>query len=384
MGSLGFGDRGGKIVNLNDNCVLLTTETVYKLLAIETCIDVITNALVQADFQILSNGEIKKEKMHYKLNVAPNIKQSSVEFYKELFRTFFLDGEVLVVQIDEDFRIASNFTREENDLGEDKFTSVMILDTEVKQSFMESEVLYFKQTDANIIGLVDGFFKSYGKLITASQNVYKRSNAKRYVMKGDFLRSQTNKNQTNINEMMNSQFKGFLEADSAGAIFQMQDSYNLEDMSGGGKSGMASTSTRDIRALVNDIFEIVATVFHVPRGLLNGDTAMLSEQVDSLLMLGVKPHLKMFEGKYNQTMYTIDEYQKGNRLKIETSSIKIVDVTKVANAVDKLLAVGAWSVNDIRIYLGQEPINEPWANEHYVTKNYVSVNNPEPEGSQEL
>ncbi|MGR5868117.1 hypothetical protein ACT7C5_09785 [Bacillus pacificus] len=46
------------------------------------------------------------------------------------------------------------------------------------------------------------------------------------------------------------------------------------------------------------------------------------------------------------------------------------DLTKFANSVDKLFAVGGMSINDVLERLGKEQINEDWANERYVTKNY--------------
>lgn len=51
-------------------------------------------------------------------------------------------------------------------------------------------------------------------------------------------------------------------------------------------------------------------------------------------------------------------------------NFKLFDLTKFANSVDKLFAVGGMSINDVLERLGKEQINEDWANERYVTKNY--------------
>ncbi len=89
-------------------------------------------------------------------------------------------------------------------------------------------------------------------------NVYKRSNARRYVLKGNLFRPQDNTTQDQINKMMTSQFKAFMEADNAGAVFQLQNEYTLEDFSGNFKS-----NSRDIKNLIDDIFEMTAAAFHV-------------------------------------------------------------------------------------------------------------------------
>ena len=62
---------------------------------------------------------------------------------------------------------------------------------------------------------------------------------------------------------------------------------------------------------------------------------------------------------------------KGNYLKIDTGNIKHIDVIGKAAAIDKLIASGVYCVNEIRIMLGQPVIDETWAWEHFITKNYA-------------
>lgn len=94
----------------------------------------------------------------------------------------------------------------------------IVLDRE----FLESDVIYIKYADQQIRQLVDAYYQAYGKLISSAMNVYKRSNARRYVLKGNLFRPQDNTTQDQINKMMTSQFKAFMEADNAGAVFQLQ------------------------------------------------------------------------------------------------------------------------------------------------------------------
>jgi hypothetical protein len=64
---------------------------------------------------------------------------------------------------------------------------------------------------------------------------------------------------------------------------------------------------------------------------------------------------------------------KGNYLKIDTKQIKHVDLLSVSTAVDKLIGSGAFCINDIRVVCGEQIIDEPWAWQHYVTKNYEAI-----------
>ena len=53
------------------------------------------------------------------------------------------------------------------------------------------------------------------------------------------------------------------------------------------------------------------------------------------------------------------------------AGIKYIDVFDVATSVDKLISSGAFCVNDIRVRLGMDTIDEPWAWQHWMTKNYA-------------
>ncbi len=62
-------------------------------------------------------------------------------------------------------------------------------------------------------------------------------------------------------------------------------------------------------------------------------------------------------------MYKKEEYLKRTYLKIDTTKIKIVDITKLSTAMDKLFAIGGLTINDVIMMLGKEPIDEEWATE---------------------
>ena len=58
---------------------------------------------------------------------------------------------------------------------------------------------------------------------------------------------------------------------------------------------------------------------------------------------------------------------------MDTKKIRDVDIEKMSKAADLLFRIGVHSVNDNLEMFGKALIDEPWANEHYVTKNYNSI-----------
>ena len=87
----------------------------------------------------------------------------------------------------------------------------------------------------------------------------------------------------------------------------------------------------------------------------------------------VDPLVDMLQEEINRKRNGYDGFSKGTYIKIDTSCIKHIDLFDVATAIDKLIGSGAFCVNDIRIAAGAEPINESWAWQHWITKNYEKV-----------
>ena len=348
----------------------LSTTAYYKRLAVETCIDLIANTLTRCEFQTFENGKEKRGENYYLLNVQPNQNQNASEFMHSLVNRLIMQNECLVIMQDDQLYIADGWVKNEFALKENYYTQVQIGDLTFQKVFRESEVLYFKLNDRNIMEVINGLYEDYGKLIASAVGYYKRKNNKRILIKGDFLRPQDAETQKLIDQMFEKQLADWFNPDKPGVGFQLQKGYELEDMSDS-KSGVSQNSTsRDIAELVNDIINYVAMAFHVPRGLLKGDIADVEKHMDAFLLFCIKPIAELIQDEFNRKMYTKQEYLSRTYLKVDTNNLKIVDITQLATAADKLFAIGGLSINDILAMLGKEPIDEEWANKRYVTKNY--------------
>jgi HK97 family phage portal protein len=348
----------------------LSTTAYYKRLAVETCIDLIANTLTRCEFQTFENGKEKRGENYYLLNVQPNQNQNASEFIHSLVNHLIMKNESLVIMQNDQLYIADGWVKNEFALKENYYTEVQIGDLTFQKVFRESEVLYFKLNDRNIMEVINGLYEDYGKLIASAIGFYKRKNNKRILIKGDFLRPQDEETQKLIDQMFETQLADWFNADKPGVGFQLQKGYEIEDMSDS-KSGVAQNSTsRDIAELINDVINYVAMAFHVPRGLLKGDVADIEKQMDAFLLFCIKPIAELIQDEFNRKMYSKQEYLDRTYLKVDTNNLKIVDITQLATAADKLFAIGGLSINDILTMLGKEPINEDWANKRYVTKNY--------------
>lgn len=363
----------GDMVKINGQYAGLVSNVYVKKLVIESCIDMIANALSRSTFKTYEKGKEVRKDNYYLLNVQPNQNQNASEFMHSLVNHLFYNNECLVIMQNGQLYVADDFEVLEAALKENLYKNVTIKNFTFDKVFSESDVMHFKLNDRNIMQVIDGLYQDYGLLISSAIDYYKRKNNKRYLIKGDFIRAQDNETQKAVDSMFEMQLKDWFDPNKTGSAFQLQDGYNFEDMSDNSKGAKNDSTTRDIADLINDVINYVSMAFHVPRGLLKGDLADIEKQIDGFLMFAVLPTAKLIQEEFNRKLYPKEKYLERTYLKLHTHDIKIVDFIQLATAVDKLFAVGGLTIDDIIERLGGEPLNTEWSTKRYVTKNYAEA-----------
>lgn len=350
----------------------------YRNFAIATCIDLIATTLSKCEFQTFENGQAVRKENYYLFNVQPNQNQNATEFIFELVSKFYYKNECLIVMQNDKLYIAESFDVKEYALMENVYKNIYIKDYQLLKTFKESEVIHLKLTDRTIIEAINSLYASYGKLLASAMNYYRRKNNKRILMKGDYMRAQDEETQAELDALIESQLKNWFDASKEGVAFQLQDGMTLDDMSDS-KDGKESNS-RDISNIFHDIIDFVSMAFHIPKNMVKGDLADIEKQVDSFIMFAISPLAELISDEFNRKFYTKEQFLKRNYTKVDTSKIKLIDLAQLATALDKLFSIGAITINVAIERLGENPIDEAFANERYVTKNYQKANTPANEG----
>lgn len=365
----GFRNNADGTISLNACYFDLPVEVYYKQLAVDSSVNLIANAMTKARFRTFEKGKIKKGNVHYLFNVRPNKNQNASEFIHQMVSNLIYENEVLIVMLDDELYIADDWEKKSFAIKENIYNKVTVGDLTFERPFNESEVFYFRHNNKNIVEVVDGLYASYGKVLMAGMNSFKRKNSKKFFARLDGAFSQQDEDQDELTQMFSEQFKKFFNAEG-NALWPIQDGIVLEDANAGAKED--KSDSRDIRATIDDIFDFVAIAFHIPKGLLKGDVADVAAMTDNFLTFCINPIAELIADEINSKLYKKSEYLEGTRIMVDTRLIKAVDIGVLANAVDKLLMSGTKSPNENRDMLGDDPINEAWADDYYITKNYAS------------
>lgn len=339
----------------------------YKEMAIQTCITFIANALASSDIITVENGEESKNELYYIFNISPNSNQNASEFWHEVVEKLVYKNEVLIIENNGELLIADSFDRRKKVLYPNKYINVVVDDYTFPHSFVEEDVYYFTFNNSKVKEVIDRLYADYSLLIDSAAKGYKRMNGRRGILNIDARLSQQEGFQEKLDELINKKFKKYYE--SQDAVLTLTEGYKYEES----KEISNVRDSRDIKNLIDDIYQFIASAFHVPINLLKGDTVGTEEQINTFLMFCLNPLCKMITREINRKNYGREMLDKKTYVKIDTQRIKHVDMQKLASACDIFFRIGVNSVNDNLRLIGREIIEKDWANEHHVTKNYQSI-----------
>ncbi|AWZ50020.1 phage portal protein (plasmid) [Clostridiaceae bacterium 14S0207] len=360
-----------KIVALDGEYGSLEGELFYKQLAIESCINLIANCISRSEFLTFENGKEVRKDNYYLFNIKPNQNLSSSEFWKKATYKLFIENEVLIVQINNNFYIADSFDTTEFALKDNLYSNIQIDNYTLKDTFKESEVFHLTLNNSNIKKLIDGLYIGYAKLIKAGQLSYIKSKTRRGVLNVPTSYPQTTKAQDDLTDIMNNKFKTFFQSEND-VILPLTNGLTYDEL-GINNKGKSVGEVRDVRSYIDDIFDFVGIAFNVHPQLIKGNVADTEQAINNLLMFCINPLAKLISDEINMKFYRKSDYLNRTYTKLDTSRIRVTTLKDIANALDVLTRIGAYTINDSLRALGKETVNKSYANERYMTKNYEKI-----------
>ena len=343
----------------------------YKELAIQSAINLIANVVSRSEFQTYEEGSKTKKDNYYLFNVEPNQNKSASKFWRSVISKLIYNNECLIVQQSGNLYVADSFNVNRFAFKEYVYDNIVIDDLKLRSPRVESEVFHLELHDQKIRNMLENLNKDYSKLVAVSQQNYKRNNSRRGKLKIESKYSQKLKDQGDLEKVFKDKFKRFFEAEN-GAILPLPEGLDYEDLDSNiGTKGGADNNA--IRSFVDDIFDFVAIALQIPPVILKGQVADSGDAFNNFITYCINPLAELIEDEINRKYYGKKAYLNSTYLKIDTTNIKAVDITNVANALDVLTRIGGYSIDDTLKKLNMEPLNTEWSKARWMTKNYEKV-----------
>lgn len=361
----------GNVLKLDAIIEKLAAEVYFKNLAVQACVNLIANTLTRAEFRTYVEGKEIRGDMYYLFNVEPNPNKNASKFWRDVISKLVYQNECLVVMESDRLYVADSFQVVPGTFVENLYTNIQIGELTLQKKYREPDVLHFELHDEKISSVIEGLYNSYGKLIDAAQKHYKRNGSRRGALEIPASYPQTDKAQKDLQDLLNNRFKKFFEAEG-GAVIPLTNDIKYIELDKGTQT-KGSIEGRDIRAFIDDVFDFVAIAFQIPPQLLKGDVADTRQAVNNLLTFCINPLAELLSDEINRKMYGKTAFLERTYMRIDTSHIRAVDIKDIAGALDILVRIGAYSVDDCLKHLGMEPLNTEWSRARWMTKNYEPI-----------
>lgn len=345
-------------------------EVYLRELAFWTCVNKIANAISKCEFRTYMGRKEEHGREYYLWNYEPNPNQNATVFINKLIGQLYRHNEALVVEIANHLYVADGYEKEVYALRDYRFSGIVIDNYQLSETMGMSDVLFFELNSNDMRRLMNGMYESYSNLLMYAQKAYTKSRGHKGILDVDAIAQESENFSETFNELMTEHFKNFFDKDSA--VLPLFNGYSYTDISQNAKT-YSTESTRDIKALADDIFEFTARGFSFPPSLAKGDVQDTGKAIDELLTFVVDPLAKMMQQEINRKRNGYAGFCAGNYLKIDTLAVKHVDIFDIATPIDKLISSGAFTINDILEVIGKPRIDAEWADQHFITKNYSTI-----------
>lgn len=358
---------GSKYMNLKSCGSDLDINTKYKILILESSIELIAKTIARAEFQTFLKGKESKKSNYYTFNVEPNRNKSATVFWEETIKTLLAKGEALIIIQNHKLYLATSFNREKRVFLDNVYTDVVIGDYKLSDTWYESQVLYLKYDNEKIRMAINEIGTDFAKLIASSIKGYQNSKSRKGKLKLPTNMPKELEGEQDLQNHIRESMKDFMDP-SKDAIYPESDGFEYTEIteSQGSKS---NDSGRETKNFINDIFDFIAIGFGIPPSLLKGDTVNTKDAVNNFLTFCINPLAKLIQDEINRKMYGEEEYLNKNYVKVDTTNIKAVDLRDIANSIDLLNRNGALTIDDTLRILGKEPIGGDIGAMRFITKN---------------
>lgn len=356
-------------VSVADLC-RMAEECRARELAFQCCVNMIASALGRCEFRTYLNGKETFDEYYWLFNFDPNTNQNSTAFLHKLVHQLYADNEVLVIQTRRKngrsaYVVADSFSTPEKWPDKQReYKSVTVGDLTYDKTFRENDVFHLELHGVNIKPVLDGLTSAYQKLIRAAEGNYIFSNGQHWKVHVNQMAQGEDGWAEQFQEMVTAQINPFLNA--AYAVLPEMDGWQYENVDKQVENGR---DAKDIRALYEDVFTFTANAFGIPPVLLLGQVQGTADANSRFLTRCVDPLADQLSEEITRKLYGFEEWKNGSFLRVDTSAINHFDLFANAPNVEKLIGSG-YSYNDVQRAAGMPQIDEPWANEHFLTKNF--------------
>lgn len=377
-----FKNSKGEFINIVDVLLGSSNQNDYIYTMAEAhAIDLIAKTISKCELQtfVMEDKKIvnSKKDLYWLLNIQPNFNDTGTNFIYKLVTKILVKGNALVVINgikDKYLYIADSYDSNNQVLNGKIFSNVEVSDNEgntlkLEKTYSLNNSIYISLNNSNLQTASDSFKVNIGKILKVTQNKFIKSNARKWRLKNPGGQAKIYDAETK-KEISYDQYKQkitdglFSEED---VIVMLSEIFDLIDLN------------KDVKENIDDFEKIfvkignsVANKWNIPLDVFWGNKTEKSTGSNDFITYAVDPYFELIEDAFNISLVGKKSFLQGEYIKFNRLNIGYKDLIDKSSGWDKLISNG-FSFNQLCQLLGLPTIDEEWANQHYITKNYANV-----------
>lgn len=353
-------------------------------------IDLIAKTIAKTELLVYAQEEKTKNKkkssklknlkndIYYYLNIQPNFNENGTNFMYKLALKLLLNQEALVIINEKQdrklFYVADSFNTSNGILYGKTFSDIVLSDSRgnsipLDKTYNQDNAIYISIDNPEKSAKIELFKKHIGDLARVVQTKYKRANTSKWRLK----KPGSQPKMIDVETGKEIEYKDYVKKITDGlhsdeeAVILLAEAFDLINLNKDVKESLGDY--KDIFKIIGDT---VANIFDIPQDIFWGNKTEKSTSNNDFITFAVDFYFELIEDSLNGSLVGLSSYVKGERIAFNKYAIFHKDILEGAAGIDKLIS-NTFSRNEINEFLKLPYIDEEWANEHNLTKNYANV-----------
>lgn len=370
-----FSNKNGELKSLVDLISIDAAKAAISDMAIEKAANMIAKAIAKSEFVVWRKGQKSKDDVYWVLNIQPNPNETATEFWIKCIRKLLIDQECLIVNLKGTLYRAYSFQKDNSVTKSKRYTNVVIEvkdDTEnLTRTFKAEDVIHLVNPNKKIKEYLKKNLDIYNSILSGLLSAKKIASAPKYTLTveggvpliqrkkedGSVVTLTIDKYKEEVKRLLESEGVEILVNQSGLTVNQLQMS--------------TSITSEEITKMAKEIFTECAYAFDIPIAVFLGAITEKADSTNEFITYAVNWLAEILNDSMNMALVGKKSYLEGEKIWIDMSKYKHVDVIESASNLDKLRAIG-FNLDEIFEMVGWEPLGTEFSKQRVVTKNYTN------------
>lgn len=367
--------KKGKIENVVESISADITELQISKLAIEKAVSMIAKAVAKSEFVVQRKNGRAKDDIYYMLNVKANENETATDFWIEVVKKLLTETECVICRIGKSLYIADTWNVDTSVMLRQKYTNITITSNGnsmlIDKALYANEVMHLRARNEKIKTYLQKALGQYDKILNALSEAKRIASTPKFELRTQGVQQiMRTKNPDGTEKIVTedeykNKIKKLLTSDKV-EIISNQDTLSVGEL-----KITNNVSTEDLTKIAHEIFVECALAFDIPKAVFLGEITEKADSTNEFITYAVSWVVEVINDSLNAKLVGQADYLKGEKIWIDMSGYKHVDIIESAANLDKLRAIG-FSLDEIFRMVGWEELGTEFSTQRVVTKNYTN------------